>query len=73
MDLIQWYRDGDVVGSGTEHVIESFMAQHAGSYTCRATSNGVGTVTSAVAVLQLAGPSMLCMYNVLIHCIIYIV
>ena len=62
VDLLEWYRDGEVVDSGPELVIASFMAQHAGSYTCRATSNGVGTVTSAVADLQLAGKCSTCNY-----------
>ena len=68
VDLVQWYRDGEVVGSGPEHVIASFVAQHAGNYTCRATSNGVGTVTSAVAVLQLASKHSTCIYIYTAYC-----
>ena len=56
VDSIKWYRDDELVGSsGTVFTIESFSAQNAGGYVCRATTNEVGTVTSAIAVLELAG------------------
>ena len=51
---IDWHRGNDRVGSAGDFVIVSFSATDAGSYTCRATNNDVGTVTSSLAVLQLA-------------------
>ena len=55
VDIISWYRDDEFVGSGAEYRIASFSEEDEGTYRCRATINGVGTVTSAVATLQLAG------------------
>lgn len=56
VNIIEWYRNEEIfVGGGTEYLIASFGEEDAGNYTCRATINGVGTVTSAIATLQLAG------------------
>lgn len=58
MDAVEWYReDGETLaGSATGEQLQLTMsASEAGSYACRATLNGVGSVTSAFATLQLAG------------------
>ena len=55
VNIIRWYRDDEFVESGAEYRIASFSEVDEGTYRCRATINGVGTVTSAVATLQLAG------------------
>ena len=39
------------------------VSHRLGTYTCRATTNGVGTVTSAIARLQLAGKTLLRVYG----------
>ena len=53
--LTRWYRNGVLVGGeGNEFVIASFREEFAGNYTCKATVNGVGTITSAIARVQLA-------------------
>lgn len=55
VDIITWYRNGEQIDVGTTHEIASFSADVVGTYSCRATTNGVGTVASALAELQLAG------------------
>ena len=57
---IEWFKDDQLLGSGPQFSIESFSESQAGNYTCRATTNGVGTVTSASARLQLAGNTFMC-------------
>ena len=61
VEQIDWYRDGVKVGSGVEYNIEQFIEVQAGSYNCLATSQDVGTVTSAIAMLELAGVCIHCM------------
>lgn len=65
VNAITWYHNGDQVDTGPTHDIPSFTAAEAGTYTCRATTNGVGTVTSALAKLQLAGRSTITLKNTL--------
>ena len=55
VNTIFWYKDRTQVGSGSTFEIASFSAGDVGNYSCRASVNGVGTVTSAIAELQLAG------------------
>ena len=55
VDTIFWYKDGTQVESGHTFEITSFGEGDVGNYSCMASINGVGTVTSAVAELQLAG------------------
>lgn len=55
VNAIEWHRDDGFIGIGPEYRIASFSEEDEGTYRCCATINGVGTVTSAVATLQLAG------------------
>ena len=57
---IEWFKDDQLLGSGPQFSIESFSESQAGNYTCRATTTGVGSVTSASARLQLAGNTFRC-------------
>lgn len=66
VDTITWYRNEELVGSETNYNIPSFSADVAGNYTCRATTNVVGTVTSALAELQLAGRFTITLKNTLL-------
>ena len=52
--LIDWYRDNTPVASGPEHRIAALSEDSVGTYTCRATVHNVGTVTSAIARVELA-------------------
>ena len=52
--LIEWFRNGNKVGSGLQHAIAMLDEDNAGNYTCRAKVNGVGSVTSAIAKVELA-------------------
>lgn len=65
VNAIDWYHNEVWVGFGTTYNISSFSATEAGTYTCQATTNGVGTVTSALAELQLAGRSTITLENTL--------
>ena len=55
VNTIFWYKDRTHVGSGSTFEIASFSEGDVGNYSCRASVNGVGTVTSAIAERQLAG------------------
>ena len=52
--LIEWFRDDTLVENGLQHSITMLDEENAGSYTCRATVNGVGSVTSATAKVEFA-------------------
>ena len=52
--LIKWFRDNNLVVSGPEYRIAALSEDSVGSYTCRATVHKVGTVTSAIARVELA-------------------
>lgn len=52
--LVQWYKNGGLVSSEPVYTIESFDATSAGNYSCKATVNDVGSITSAVVRLELA-------------------